>query len=314
MLANIPPLLFHSIIVLISIGIVAKAGDLIVYGISDYARKLGISDYLIGLFVVSIGTALTELMASITGALAAQGAIVFGTVLGSSLFKFPILGLILLISRKIKTKENTTGSTPIITLFIIILPLILIGDGRLSRIEGAILLIAFVIYIAKLWKGEGELGKMKEDIKFKSIWKDMVIFGVALAALLLSARYLVLSSITISGILNVSPYFVGLIVIGIGASAPELTVQLRSILKKRHNIAFGNVIGSLVANSALVLGIAAMIKPIYIQPVTVFITSIFIMTGAIYTLIITGQKEVNWKHGLILISFYALFLLAEFIF
>lgn len=311
---NIHPLLFHSIIALASLIILAKSADMVVYSISNYAKKLGISDYLIGFLVISIGTAIPELIASITGALVGQGLIVFGTVFGSNLFKIPLLGLILLITKNIKTKQNVGMSAPIVTLFIIILPLLLFIDGALSKTDGLILIIAFLIYIARLWHGEGQLGKMKKDIELKNIWKDALIFCLALAALLLSARFLVFSSIEISEILNISPYIIGLIVIGIGASAPELTVQIRSIFKHHQDIAFGNVLGSLVANSALVLGLVTIIKPIYIKPSIVLITSIFLITGTLYILITMGKERVNWKHGLVLISFYILFLLAEWLF
>lgn len=313
-LINLHPLVFHSIIILASLIIVAKSSDLVVYGISNYAKKLGVSDYLIGFLVVSIGTAMPELIASITGTLVGQGAIVFGTVLGSNLFKIPLLGLLLLIAKNIKIEQNVGMDAPIITLFVTASPLLLIIDGVLSKIDGAVLIIAFLIYIVRLWRGEGKLGKMKKDIKLKNIWKDAIIFALSLAALLLSARWLVFSSIHISEILNISPYIVGLIVIGVGASTPELTVQLRSIFKHHQDIAFGNVLGSLVANSAFVLGIAAIIKPIYISPSTIFIASIFMIAGTLYTLIIMGRERVNWKHGWVLISFYILFLLAEFIF
>ncbi len=313
-LINLDPLILHSIIVLASLFIVAKSADLIVYSISNYSKKLGISDYLIGFIVVSIGTALPELVASITGAISNQGAIVFGTVLGSNMFKIPVLGLILLIAKNIKTKHSVAGNAPIITLFIIILPLLLSVDGILSGTDGVILIIAFSVYIARLWKGEGILGKMKKNVKLRNIWKDVIIFSISLAALLLSARWLVFSSVHVSEILDISPYIIGLVVIGIGASTPELTVQIRSILKKHHNIAFGNVLGSLVANSALVLGLAAIIKPILIKPSTILITSIFMIIGGLYVLIITGKEKVNWKHGLTLVLFYILFLMFEFIF
>ncbi len=308
------PLLFHSLMALASLIIVAKSADMVVYGISNYAKKLGVSDYLIGFLVVSIGTAIPELIASVTGALVGQGMIVFGTVFGSNLFKIPLLGLILLIGKNIKTKQNVGMNAPIVTLFVTTFPLLLITDGVLSRIEGALLLIAFLIYIARLWHGEGQLGKMKKKIELKNIWRDALIFALSLTALLLSARFLVFSSLKISEILNISPYMVGLIVIGIGASAPELTVQLRSIFKHHQDIAFGNVLGSLVANSALVLGTVALIRPVYIKPSTIFITSIFMIAGIIYTLIIMGKEKVNRKQGLILILFYILFLLAEWIF
>lgn len=313
-LINLHPLVFHSIVALASLAIIAKSSDLVVYGISDYARKLGISDYLIGFLVVSIGTAIPELVASITGVLVNQGAIVFGTVFGSNIFKIPLLGIVLLIAKNIKIRQGIGMNAPIATLFITCLPLLLIIDGVLSKIEGAVLIIMFLIYIARLWHGEGQLGKMKESIELKNIWKEGIIFSLALAALLLSARFLVFSSIHISEILNISPYIVGLIVIGVGASAPELMVQIGSITKHHQDIAFGNVLGSFVANSAFVLGIVALIKPIYIKPPTILITAIFMIAGTLYTLIIMGKERVNWKHGLILISFYILFLLAEWIF
>jgi len=208
---NLNPLVFHSIIALASLIILAKSADMVVFGISNYAKKLGVSDYLIGFLVVSIGTAIPELTASITGVFLNQGAIVLGTVLGANLFEIPLLGLILLITRKIKTRENLGMNAPIITLFIIALPILLITDGVLSKMDGVILLIAFLIYIAKLWHGEGRIGKMKKDIKLRLIWKDALIFSLALAALLLSARFLVFSSIEISTILNISPYVIGLI-------------------------------------------------------------------------------------------------------
>lgn len=314
LLNNLPPLVFHSIVALASLIIVAKSADMVVYSISNYAKKLGVSDYLIGFLVISIGTAIPELTASITGTLISQGPIVYGTVLGSNLFKIPLLGLILLIVKKIKIKQNIGMNAPIVTLFIIIFPILLSIDGILSRIDGAFLLIAFLIYIARLWRGEGELGKIKEKVELKNVWKDALIFSLALAALLLSARFLVFSSVSISETVNISPYIIGLIVIGIGASTPETTVQIRSIIKHHKDIAFGNVLGSLVANSALVLGIAAIIKPIYINPLIILITSIFMFIGTLYILIIMGKEKVNWKHGLILISFYILFLLAEWIF
>lgn len=313
-LFDLNPLIFHSIIILASLAILAKSADLVVYSISDYAKKLGVSDYLIGFLVVSIGTAIPELVASITGALVAQGAIVFGTIFGSNLSKLPLLGLVLLIAKNIKIKQNIGMNAPIFTLFTTLLPVLLIIDGVLSKTEGAILIVLFLVYIIRLWRGEGQIGKMKKNVELKNIWKDALIFSLALGALLLSARFLVFSSISISELLNISPYIIGLIVIGVGASAPEITVQIRSILKHHQDIAFGNVLGSVVANSALVLGIVAVIKPVYINPSTVFITSIFMIAGTLYTLIIMEKERVNWKHGIVLISFYLLFLLAEWLF
>ncbi len=173
---NIHPLLFYSIVCIVSLVILAKSSDLLVYGISNYARKLGISDYIIGFIVISIGTALPELVSSINGALIGQGAIVFGVVFGSNLFKIPLLGIIILIAKKIKNRGNFLGNAPVFTFALTMLPVFLVRDGILSRDDGLILLVAFIVYLLRLWKGEGEIGKLKMNIKLKDIYKDGLVF------------------------------------------------------------------------------------------------------------------------------------------
>ena len=313
-MTNLDPLVFYSFVGLISLIILAKSADMLVYGISHYAKKLGVSNYLIGFIVVSIGTALPELVASLTGALAGAGGIVFGTIFGSNLFKIPLLGLVLIIGKKLKIKSKDIGVAPIITLIIITLPLFLVFDGTLSRIDGIILIAAFMIYISRLWRQEGKLGKMKEEVALKNIYKDGIIFLLSLAVLLISGRILIFSSLSISKILNVSPYMIGLIVIGIGASMPEFTVQLRSIFSHHQDLAFGNVFGSLIANSALVLGLTALIIPFSVNINLLWVASIVMIVGITYILFLMEREEVNWKHGLLLVGFYILFLLAEWIF
>ncbi len=132
--------------------------------------------------------------------------------------------------------------------------------------------------------------------------------------MLLSARWLVSSSIEISNMLKIPPYIIGLIVIGVGASTPELMVQLRSVLKKHENIAYGNVLGSLVANSTFVLGIVALISPVVIAEKVIFITYMFMAVGTLYVLYAIGRKEVGFNEGLIMIILYLVYLAAEWMF
>ncbi|MBU0615500.1 MAG: hypothetical protein KJ601_05380 [Nanoarchaeota archaeon] len=313
MLRGLDPVVFFSIIIVFSLGILAKASDLLVYGISDYAKKLGISDYLIGFIVVSIGTALPELVASVTGASIGEGNIVFGTIFGSNMFKIPLLGALLIVVKKIKTRTDVGGAAPITTLFMALLPFLLVIDGALGRIDGVILLIAFMLYIIKLWQGEGEMGKLKEDVQLGKIWKDSIIFTGSLVALLLSARWLVFSSVAISNKFGISAYVIGLIIIGAGASMPELMVQFRSVKRHHQNMATGNVLGSIVANSTLVLGIAALVNPFNIAMSTIMLTFVFMMVGLLYTLVVMLKDEVTWKHGIVMVGLYMLFILLEVI-
>jgi len=305
------PLIFHLIITLLSLFILAKSADMLVYGISNYAKKLGISDYLIGFLVVSLGTALPELVASINGAFMKQGEIVFGTVIGSNLFKIPLLGIVIFVAHKIKVNVNDIGTAPIMTFLLGILPILLVIDGQLSRFDGLILLLAYFVYIINLWKREGEIGKIKESIKLKEIAKESFIFLGALVALLLSARYLVSSSTEISRILNIPMFIVGLLIIGIGASSPELMVQIRSVLKHHRGIAIGNVLGSIITNSTLVLGIVALLHPVTIVFSNIMFTSIIMSLGILYTLISIFKGMVTKRHAIILISLYIISVVIE---
>ena len=307
------PLVFHSLIIIASLIVLAKSAHYIVLGISNYARKIGVSDYLIGLLVISVGTAVPELVASITGATIGQGGIVFGTILGSSLFKIPLLGLVLLIARRVTIDREVKTNPPILSFVGTMLPLALILDGVLSRGDGILLLLVFLWYCYRIWTAEKKFGKLKKNVPFRIIWKDALIFLISLAALLLSARWLVFSSMVMSDYFDISPFLVGLIVIGIGASAPELLVQITSIRKKHNDIAFGNAVGSLVANSAFALGIAPLVKPIAIDPSSLLSTGIFFFLGTVAVIYLMERKEVNWKHGLWLIILYTAFLAFELI-
>jgi cation:H+ antiporter len=305
------PVLFHAIIITISLVILTKSADMLIYGISSYAKKLGISDYLIGFLVVAVGTALPELVASVNGAIMNQGEIVFGTIIGSNLFKIPLLALVIFVAGKIKIDYKNIGISPVMTVLLTIIPILLVTDNNLSRIDGLILIGAYIFYVISLWRKEGEFGKIKQSVQLRDILKESFIFLGALVALLLSARYLVYSSTEISSILGIHPFIIGLIIIGIGASTPELMVQIRSIQKQHRGIAIGNVLGSIITNSTFVLGIVAVIKPVAIEFNSILFTSIMMGLGTIYVLYSIRKGVLTLKHGVIITVGYIASLVIE---
>lgn len=305
------PLVFFLMIALASLIILGKSADLIVFGISEYAKKIGASDHIIGILVISLGTAIPELVASLIGAVNNEGAVVFGLVMGSSLFKVPLLGFVLLLVKKMGVGHESVEHAPWLTFFITMLPFLLVIDGELSRVDGAALLFAFALYIAKLWQKEQEKGTLAKEVRINLIWEDSLIFVLSLIATLLSARWLVFSSEKIASILHISPFLIGLFVIGIGSSAPELFVQVRSALKKRDNIAMGNVIGNFPANSGFVLGLVALIQPITLNPSILTTTTIFLGLGLGSILFLLEKKKMTWVQGIFFIGIYAAFIAVE---
>ncbi|MBW2985744.1 hypothetical protein KY333_00010 [Candidatus Woesearchaeota archaeon] len=312
--AQANPIIFYGIACILSLVIVLKSSDLAIYGISNYAKKLGISHYLIGFLVVAVGTSLPELVAAVTGAFANQTELVLGTVIGSNISDLTlVLGIMVLVGRKIKIEHPIVGKTFFMTLMLVALPLILVSDGALTRPDGFILLAGFAAYVASLWIKEGKMGHMKETVHLKHLWRDGLIFAGAIVALLVGARILIYSSSQIAAIAGISPYVIGLTLIALGTSLPEVMVEVKSILQGISSLAFGDLIGSIVANSTLVLGLVALINPIALDPWTIGLASAFMMGTLLLSLYFMTKKTITWRHGILLVSIYAVFFVMQFI-
>jgi len=308
------PLILHSLIIVGSLIILIKASDLAVYGISRYAKRLGISDYLIGLIVISLAASLPELVSALNGAMINDSGIVFGTILGSNIVGISlVIGLLALVGKNVSLECKILKKTKTDIFLLTILPFVLLIDSKLGRFDGALLILSYVIWLGLLWKREGEFGKVKKDVKLKHLYRDALIFIGCLVAILLSARWLVFSSINIANLLNISSYLIALIVIGIGSSMPDLSVGIRSVLRNHQDIGIGDALGSLIMKSLLFLGIIALINPIIIAWSTIAVSAVFLVLTVALVLKFTYQKTIDWKKGLILVLLYVIFLIAQLV-
>lgn len=305
------PILFNVIILAFSLLIVIKAADLLIFGISNYARKFGISDYLIGFIVLAIGTALPEMISSLIGGAAGSSGIALGTVFGSCVITITlVLGTMTAAAGTLDVSTKLLGKTKYLLLGLMLLPIILASDGMLSRADGIVLVASFMIYVGMLWTKEGTLGRLKKNVKIKYLWKDMLVFLGALAALLLGARFLVFSSVVISQELGISSYIIALLVIGLGTSLPDLTVALKSVKKKHATIGFGNILGGITAAMLLILGIVSIIYPITLAGIgliSLLLTVIFFVFSMILVLFWVRKNQLVGWQGYTLIGIYLIF-------
>jgi len=307
------PLIFNSIVLLASFYILFKSADLIVYGISHYARRLGLSDAITGLVVVAMAASAPEIISSLTGFMTGQSGIGFGTILGSNMVHVGFaLGLLCLIGKKISLEPSIFTKKRLLMWGMLMLPFVLgiLGSG-LSRLDGAIMLAAFCTYLVMLWKIEGKTGKIKKNVEFKNIWRDAVIFMLALAALILAGRWLVFSSIQIAAYFNVPAYFIALTIIGIGTTIPDFAVEIRSLFQAHSSIGLGDLLGSLMIELLLFFGIVSVITPIKIDMAQAFNAMIFLVLGITLVMFWMNKKQLTWKHGLAFIALYAVFLAIE---
>ncbi|MFH1053282.1 MAG: hypothetical protein V1740_02580 [Candidatus Woesearchaeota archaeon] len=308
-------LIFLIIVAVLSFFIIAKSAGYLLLAISNYARMTGMSDYLVGFLVIAIGTSLPELSTGVMSAIVGKNVLSLGNVLGANILDVTlILGINLIVMKKIKNISFIINRS-FYMLYIIILLLLILGiDGVISRIDGLILLIIFSMYIISLIRKEHEFGKIKKSIKFKHVIVDMLTFLFALAALLLATRWLVFSSIEISGILDIPIFLIGLIFISITTTMPEFMISIKSALRKQNNISFGNLFGAVAINSSLVIGVSALINPIVFEFSQFFRPLLFLITSVFITSMIFRKKVITSEHGFILVIIYILFIFTEIVF
>ncbi len=301
------------IILIISAFIVIKSANFLIEAISDYGKKTGFSEYLIGLFVLAIGTTLPDLSTGVIASLTNNGNLILGDVIGANILDMTIvLGCIIFFSKKLKIKDKSIKKTTIWIPFAVTLPLMLAVDGTFSRLDGFLLILSFIAYLFYSFEESPDIKLIKKNVKFKNIWKDMIIFLLALAALLLGTRWLVFSAVYLSKIFSIPLYIVGLLLIAIGTTMPELLVAIESSLKKESGLAIGDILGAMAINSSLVIGISCLISPIMIENKTNFLqTGMFMVFTTLIGMFLLRRKEVRREIAFILLLLYIIFVVIQ---
>jgi len=282
----------------------------LVDGSSSIAKRFGISEFVIGLTIVGIGTSSPEMVVSFMSAIKGNADMAIGNIVGSNIFNtLMILGITALVAPLAITKENLKKDIPlniIVTALLIILgmnfTLFGIGENTISRIDGLILLGIFACYMWVSFKSdkgdeaEGEEGTVSRNLAVSII---MVIGG--LAALIFGGRLFVNSATALAQMFGVSDKFIAITVMAAGTSMPELATCVVAALKGRGQLALGNVLGSNISNILLILGGSALICPLSfsgmtsIDLVVVFLCAVFIFLSAF----LFRKKELDRVEGVI---------------
>lgn len=265
----------HSLAILAGFSLLVWGADRFVAGAASTARLLGVSPLIIGLTIVGFGTSAPEMLVSATAAWAGNSGIAIGNALGSNITNIGlVLGISALIAPLTLQRKTLLREFPVL-FAIMALTLLLMLDGHLSRLDGIILLSGFVLMIYWLVRrgivehGCDTEGKnCTEDEEFEipenmgagkaTFW---IIAGLAL--LLVSSRLLIWGAVGIAEHFAVSDLVIGLTIVAIGTSLPELAASVTSAIRGEHDIAIGNVLGSNMFNLLAVLGLPGLIHPLH---------------------------------------------------
>ena len=294
------------ILLLVGLALVVKGADYLVEGASAIARKLGLSEFVIGLTIVGMGTSAPEMVVSLIGALQGKGAIAVGNVVGSNIFNtLLILGVTALILPMDITRENRRRDIPFNLLFTLLLiglglngTLFGLGNDGLMRWDGAILLTLFVLYMVMCFrKGRQEQGNEPQEEnaaeeKSVSPWFSTLRVLGGLAALVFGGRFFVNSAVSLATRLGMSEKLVAITILAGGTSLPELATCVAAAVKKKGQLALGNIIGSNVFNILLILGGSALLNPLSFNQITVVDMGALLLSAiALVTCLWIGRKN-----------------------
>ncbi|MBI2499702.1 sodium:calcium antiporter [Candidatus Woesearchaeota archaeon] len=293
--------------------ILAKSSLWVVNSLVNLSAFLKISEFSAGFIILSIATSLPELFVGINSALLGRPNLSLGNVIGSNIADIAlILGIAILISGSINVKSKIIRKDSIYIFLIALAPILLMLDGILSRFDGFILILIFIYYIIKRLKDRKKFDKPVNNIKTKSIFNDVLFFILSIVLLILSANLLVKFAIAIATDLNVAAILIGLFLVAIGTSLPELSLTIRSVLTKHKSIALGDNMGAVAVNSSLVLGVTSLIEPIRANFTLFLISALFmILVVGLYTIFVVFDKKLTLKQGVILIFLYIAFVIIE---
>lgn len=257
------------LLLLAGLFLIVKGADWLVDGSSGVARRFGLSEFVIGLTIVGMGTSAPEMVVSFIGAIQGNADIAIGNVVGSNIMNtLLVLGVTALILPMAVTSSNKKRDIPV-NIFITALLIVLglertffgFGTDGLSRWDGAILIAFFLLYMWMSFKGN----KPDEDeapARQRSIWLCLLMIAAGLAGLIVGGNLFVDNATEIAHALGVSDKFIAITILAGGTSMPELATCVVAAAKKKGQLALGNIIGSNVFNILLILGGSALITPL----------------------------------------------------
>lgn len=301
----------HYILVVIGFVLLIVGADKFVASASRVAKNLGIPPIIVGLTVVSMGTSAPELAVSISAAISGNSDIAAGNVIGSNIFNLLIVigaaALVkpIIVNRTILKKDYTM----MIAVAALLTGLLTVSNNTLTRLGGGVFLIVTTTYTFFLIRSVRKSTETGIDVgdtykNKKGMLKDVIVGLLGLGVVIYSGDLVVESAVVIAKQLGMSDTLVGLTIIAIGTSLPELATSITAALKGESELALGNAVGSNIFNIILILGATAVIKPVAFSLGIVYDTLLYIAISIITLVILYKTEKVSRLLGTIMMMAY----------
>ena len=297
-------IILELLFLVIGFTMLVKGADWFVDGTSGIARKLGIPQLVVGLTIVAMGTSAPEAAVSINAALKNNASIAIGNVVGSNILNILIiLGVTAVITSVAIQKSTLWIEIPymlVVTIVLIVMGL----DGSVTRVDGIILWGMFIAYLAYLFV-LAKNGKEENEEVNSPVWKLLISAVVGGVVVVWGSDITVDAATAIAQILGMSERFIGLTIVALGTSLPELVTSVTAARKGNADIAIGNIVGSNIFNILFVIGTAALITPVPYATGFLIDGTIAVAAGALLWISVCRTLELRRLWGIVMLASYA---------
>ncbi|OGZ95232.1 MAG: hypothetical protein A3A28_00600 [Candidatus Sungbacteria bacterium RIFCSPLOWO2_01_FULL_47_32] len=300
-------------IFIVALFMVIKGATLATKYAALLAEGYRLSKYTVGFIIVAVISILPETFISINAALEGIPSFGLGMLFGSNIADLTLVFAVIIIfaGRGLKVESKILKNHAVYP-FILLLPLVLGFDGRYSRLEGIALIIAgAVFYYVALKNGiDGTIPLNNGGGRYRSFL--MLLFSMAI--LLAGAHFTVTSATSLANYFGVSPILIGMLIVGLGTTMPELFFSLKSVKKRDDSLAVGDILGTVLADATIVVGILALISPFSFPQKIIYITGMFMVTASFVLFrFMRSGRILSRKEAYMLVAFWLVFVLVEFI-
>lgn len=288
---------------------------LIIRSVDRIARKLKLSTFAISFFILGILTSVPEIGVSFNAISEGRPDIFVGTLVGGVVVIFLfIIPLLAILGRGISINHQLSQRNLILTLAVIAVPSLLVIDQKVTNLEGAVMIIFYLILFYVIQRKHGIFDKRETEVlEMKAYsFKDLVKVASGIGLVFVSSDYIVDQTIVFSEVLKIPAFYISLVVLAIGTNLPELSLAVRAIISGKKDIAFGDYLGSAAANT-LLFGIFTILNDGEVLTVNNFLTTaIFLVFGlGLFYFFSKSDKNITIKEGAILLGLYVVFLIYE---
>lgn len=301
-------ILVQIFLLVIGFTMLVKGADWFVDGSAGIAKKLGIPQLVIGLTIVAMGTSAPEAAVSINASIKGNSGIAIGNVVGSNILNILIiLGISAVLATMAIQKSTLKYEIPYMIFVTVVLIVLGISDEYVTRMEGVILWVLFLVYLAYLFK-LAKQGADEDSIENRPGWKLCISMIVGGAIVVWGSDITVDSATAIAQMIGLSERFIGLTIVALGTSLPELVTSVVAARKGNADIAIGNIVGSNIFNILFVIGTASIIAPVMYESVFLIDGIIAVLAGVLLWISVIKTRSLRKPWGIVYLVCYGAYL------